>query len=343
MKTTIKDIAEACGVSKATVSRYLNSSGYVSKDVADRIKNKIEELNYIPSATARNLSLQESNVIGVVIPEVSNPFFGEVYKGISDIADDKGISIFYCDTNNDADKELFVLNTLRSHNISGLILTPATGGLLNQQKNEAFVEAVENLNVPVVLLDRDVEYVNWNGVFTDNFKGAYDATNELLKAGHTKVATISGDQRLHIGKERMMGYKKAIQDAGMKLEQKYIKVGDFSTKKGYQMMKELLNMSTPPTAVFSPNNLTTMGVLKAIREEGLTIPEDMAVVGFDDIELLDVLGIKLTAMKRDTVDMGREAMSLLLRLMNNDSDSVNDSQRIIIDPELVLRGSEIKA
>ena len=180
MKATIRDIATACGVSKTTVSRFLNKSGYLSKEVAEKITAKIVELNYVPTSTARNLSLQKSNVIGVIVPEVNNPFFGQIFKGISQIADKEGISIIYCDTDNNRDKELRAFETLRGHNICGLIVTPATGGLVDGQVDDAFVKGLQAFDVPIVLLDRDVEELSWPGVFTDNIQGAYDSTKLLI-------------------------------------------------------------------------------------------------------------------------------------------------------------------
>lgn len=340
MKTTIKDIAKACDVSKTTVSRFLNNSGYVSKEVSDRITAKIEELNYVPSTTARSLSLQKSNVLGVIIPEVSNPFFGEVFKGISEIADDNDLSIFYCDTDNNRDKELKALATLRGHDICGVILTPATGGLVNGVEDEAFIKALENLNVPIVLLDRDVDYKSFDGVFIDNYKGAYESTKLLIQNGHTNIATICGDQKLFIGKERLRGYKAALNEEGILNNDSLIIEGDFSIQKGYEGTLQLLGQENKPTAIFSPNNLTTMGVLKALTELNLTFPEDIAVVGFDDIELLKMLNIDLTVVHRDTVEMGNKAMELLLSMIKNNHNET--SQRIIIEPELIVRGSEKK-
>lgn len=342
MKITIKDIAAACNVSKATVSRYINGSGYVSQEVAERIALKIKALNYIPSATARSLSTRKSKVIGVIIPEVSNSFFAEIFKGISDVADKNDLNIFYCDTDNDAMKELKALNMLRQYEICGIILTPATGGLLDSKYSGEFVNAVKSLNVPVVLLDRDVEYVDWDGVFVDNFKGAYDSTKILIENGHTKIANISGDLKLLIGQERFRGYMTAMDEAGITMNQAYIIEGDFTTDTAYRKTLELLDLEVRPTAISSPNNLTTLGVLKALSERQLTIPDDMAIVGFDDIELLKLLNINLTVVYRDTVDMGRKAMDLLIELMNDTTKGQTPTKKIIIELEVIKRGSEKK-
>ncbi|MCH4890094.1 LacI family transcriptional regulator [Acidaminobacter sp. JC074] len=334
MKPTIRDIATACGVSKTTVSRFLNKSGYVSKEVADKITAKIEELNYIPSSTARNLSLRRSNVIGLIVPEVNNPFFGQIFKGISKIADQEQMSILYCDTDNNRDKELRAFETLRGHNICGLIVTPATGGLINGQVDEEFIKGLKAFDVPIVLLDRDVEHVSWPGVFTDNVKGAYDATKLLIDQGHKKIATISGDQGLLIGKQRLLGYEKAMKEAGL-YDESLIYEGNFSIEMGYKRSLEILK--TDITAVFSPNNLTSMGLLKALQEKSLTMPEDLAVVGFDDIELLSLLGLNLTVVQRNPGVLGQKAIQLLLSLIK---DGQVEIEKIILEAQIVTRGSE---
>jgi len=337
---TIKDIAEACQVSKATVSRYINGSGYVSAEVAKRLAAKIEEVNYVPSATARNLSTRKSKVIAVVIPEVSNPFFAEVFKGISQVAEQNDLSIFYCDTDNDADKELKALSMLRGYELQGLILTPAVGDIEDQSYNQTFMASVASLNVPVVLLDRDLTYGDWDGVFINNYKGAYELTSCLIEAGHTKIATITGDRKLMIGSERHRGYEEAMKDRGLAVDPSTVMEGDFSTETAYQAMKVLLEDHKEVTAVFSTNNLTSLGILKAVNEKGLRIPQHMALVAFDDIEILDILNFNLTVLKRDNIAMGQEAMKLLMKKIHQ--PDIIDASRLVLEPEIIIRGSEKK-
>jgi len=336
MKATIKDIAIACGISKTTVSRYINHSGYVSKELAEKIEKKIDQLNYIPSATARSLSTKQSDVIAVVVPEASNPFFGQVFKGISQVANQHNLSIFYYNTDNDSEKEVKAFETLRRYNIKGLILTPATDGI----GCDTFEESVKALKVPLVLLDRDVDYVNWDGVFIDNYKGAFDCTKLLIDQGHKKIATICGDQKLQIGKERLHGYKEALKQAGEGRLDEFILEGDFTTETAYKLTKDLLKTHEQVSAIFAPNNLTTLGVLKALNEANLKVPKDIALVGFDDIDILNVLNIHVSVARRDTIDMGRQAMELLLKkIKSKDRKRV---ERRILKAEIISRGSEVK-
>lgn len=339
MGVTIKDIADACHVSKATVSRYLNSSGYVSQEVAERIAAKIEALNYVPSETARSLSTKNSNVIGVVIPEISNPFFAEIFKGISDVAEGQDMNILFCDTDNQPDKEMKALIMLRTYHVKGMIITPASGGLKDPAYEKQFINSVKLLNAPIVLLDRGVEFTEWDGVFTDNIKGAYGCTKLLIENGHTQIGTITGNLDLPIGQDRLRGYKNALVDAGLAVDETLIFEGDFSTEKAYQLTKVMMQSEERPTALFSPNNLTTIGILQALIEDSYRIPDDISLVGFDDIELLRTLNVKLSVAQRDPIDMGRQVMKLLLARMVHTGEK-KLPQRIIIEPKLIARGSE---
>lgn len=339
MSITIKDIASACGVSKATVSRFLNQSGYVSAEASEKIKAKVEELNYVPSETARSLSTKNSNVIGVVIPEVSNPFFAEIFKGISRIADIRKFNILYCDTDNDVSKELKTLSMLRTYNVAGLIITPASNCSVIDTYEKDFISAVNRLNIPVLLLDRDIESANLDGVFTDNYIGAFDCTKLLLNSGHKKVATITGDTNFLIGRQRYKGYLDAISDSGLKVDKKYIYKGDFTTDTAYEITKKIMSGDSRPTGIFSPNNLTTIGILKALFESGYRVPDDISLVSFDNIDLLTTLNIKLSVVQRDPEDMGRIAMELLMEKIEG-LEIHNKNTKIIIEPKVILRGSE---
>lgn len=338
---TIRDIAKLVGVSKSTVSRVLNNTGYVSEDTRRKIEKVIEEYDYAPSAAARSLSKQETNVIGVVIPEADNPFFGEILKGISDVADENNLSIIFCNTNNDEEKEKNALKMLKEQRIKGVILTPATDEKIieSDSHNKEFIQLVNALKVPVVLLDRDIDYTDWDGIFIDNNKGAFDAVTALIEAGHEKIAVITGDLKLKIGRERLKGYKKAFEYHGIEIDERYIFEGDFTTDTAYELSKRIINMEEPPTAVFTSNNLSNLGFLKAVFEAGLKIPEDIAFVGFDNVPLVDIFNINLTVVDRDAVKMGRMAMELLIKRLNNPA---NEKERIIIAPNLKLKGSEKK-
>lgn len=346
MKVTIKDIANECQVSKATVSRYLNGSGYVSIEVADRIKKSIEEMNYVPSATARSLSTQKSNVVGIVTPESNNLFFAEVFKGMSEVAEECGLSVIYINTYNNKDTEMKALNSLRTNDICGLIITPINGGKENETYIKNLKQAIDILNVPVVVFDREIEGSNWYGVYSDNEEGAYKCTKLLIDKGHKNIATITGDMNLKLGQLRHKGFLKAIHECNDIVDKPIILKGDFTTETAYIQTLKLLTQNRKLTAIFSPNNQTTIGILKAMFEQNLKVPEDIGVVGFDDIQILNDLHIPISVLKRNTFKMGKICMELLHELCIEDSKdqkwiaAAGEKKTIIVESELIIRGSE---
>lgn len=343
MVKTIDDIAKKAKVSKATVSRVINNSGYVGDTTRERVEKVIKENNYVPSVHARSLSKQDSDVIGVVVPEAENPFFGEVLTGISEIAEKNGLAILYCNTGKSEAREKRALKMLRQQRIKGLIITPTTEGKYSDGYAQDFKNLIDDLRVPVILLDRDVD-PSWSGVFTDSYRGAYICTKLLIDSGHKKIGIVTGDLTLGIAKKRLEGYKGAMNDAKLPIQDKYIYEGDFEEYKAYEVTKELLQDSDKPTALVTSNNLTTIGTIKAILEAGLKIPDDIALVGFDDIKMIEFMNLHITVAERKTIQMGHEAMELLLQIISdrNSHTKQNKITRIVIVPEIIKRGSEIK-
>lgn len=339
MASTINDIAKKAGVSMATVSRVLNDSGYVGQETRLKVEKAIIDLNYIPNAAARSLSKRETNVIGVLIPELGNPFFSEILEGISEETDQKNLNVILCNSDNNLEKEKRELLMLREQRIKGLILTP-TPVCDNSQELYDFIKLVESLHIPVVLVDREVKYSDWDGVFLDNLKGAYEGVSALIKEGHRKIAILTGDQNLKIGRERLRGYKKALAMHDIPLNSKYIYYGDFTFESGYSGAQKILKMKEGerPTAIFVSNNMMNLGCLKFLFSKNIRIPEDMGIVAFDAIQELDIFNFNISVIARDTKQMGRIAMGLLLDRIQNGSDS--GTKRIIISPELILKGSE---
>lgn len=335
MAITIKDIAERAEVSQATVSRVLNNSEFVKDEKKERVLNAIKELNYVPNSLARSLSTNKSNTIGVVVPDVHNPFFGEVIKGIATVADEEDINIILCDTDENMDKEFKALEMLKKQRVQGIIITPTSD---KNEFNSEYLETLENMGMPIVLIDRDVKYSNFDGVFLDNINGAFEATNALIKEGHKKIAVIAGPQTSKPGRDRLRGYKKAMLMNKLDVDEKYIFYGDFKQESSYKITKEIINMEDKPTAIFVCNNMMNLGCMKALFEENIKIPEDMALIGFDEIEILNVLNFKISAVSRPTSEMGRVAMNMFLDKLKNKEDM--QTKRITLSPQLILRGSE---
>jgi LacI family transcriptional regulator len=326
-------------VSLATVSRVLNSSGYVKEETKEIVMQAMKELNYTPSAIARSLSKNEPNVIGIVVPDINNPFFGQVIKGISALADKNNLNIIFCDADENMNKEIRALHMLKQQRIRGLIITPTSD---QNEFNGEYLALLESLNVPVVLIDRDVKYSDFDGVFLDSIKGAYEAVECFIQRGHRKIAIIAGPTTSKPGRDRLRGYKKALTMNRIPIDENYIFYGDFKLQSGYDITKKILALKDRPTAIFVSNNMMNLGCIKALKEEGINIPKDMALIGFDEIELLDILGMNISIVSRPMAKMGESAMEILLERLNEKQKKQQQCKRIILSPELVLKGSEKK-
>lgn len=333
---TIQEVAQLAGVSKSTVSRVLNNNGYVSQSSREKVEQIIKEYNYSPSAAAVNLSRQVTNTIGVVIPEIDNNFFGEVLHGITEISDQNDFCIICCDTANSSDKEDRALENMRQQRVRGLIITPA-----EERNDKEDMKRLQNhltrLNVPVVLLDRYLNKGQWDGVYYENFRSGYIAASELIKAGNHKLGIITGDLNLRIARDRFHGFKQAVEDAGLTVEDRFILKGDFSIEGAYQLASKLFAAGDYPEGIVTCNNRTNLGFLKATRKCGVRIGRDIAVIGIDHVEVLDILDYNFSYVSRDTYEMGRIAMRLLCDLIENKT-----TQRTIqmVPCKLELKGSE---
>jgi LacI family transcriptional regulator len=337
MTTTIDDIARDTNLSSATISRVLNSSGYVKKETREKVVKSMEKLNYAPSAIARSLSMMETNIIGVVVPDINNPFFSEVIKGISSLADTHNLNIFLCDTDeNHQGKELRQLRLLKEQRIRGLIITPTSE---NDENTARYLFEMEKFGIPVVLIDRDVKGSSLDGVFVDNTGGAFAATNVLIKEGHDRIAIITGPITSLPGRGRLEGYQKAFRSNGYQIDEELILQGDFMFESGYYLTQKILSMQERPTAIFCSNNLMTLGCMKALHEACLKIPQDISIISFDEIEVFNILGLNISYVARPTKEMGWEAMRILLSKMDLENTDTTQS-RVILPTNLVLMGSE---
>lgn len=333
---TIKDIAKQAGVAKSTVSRVLNHPESVSQKTREKVEKIIKENQYSPSATAQSLSKQESDTIGIVIPEIRNAFFGEILRGISDVAEENDLTMILCDTDNNCEKEKKALEMLRKQRVKGLILTPAAD-YSELSCIKTLRSALDLLNVPVVLVDRSVAQSKWDGVYFDNFNGAYMAVEALVNAGHKKIGTITGDLRLTLGRDRFSGFLAAMQDHDRSIDSSFIYNGDFSMDTAYKLTLKMIDSGNLPEALFISNNLTAMGFYKALNERGLSPGKDICCVGFDRVEALDVFNTNYSYIERDAVNMGKIAMRMLNERMSHQIDT---RREYIIPAHLVLNGSE---
>ena len=331
----IKEIAQMAGVSTATVSRVLNGSGSVKEETKRRILQIVEDRSYVPSATARSLSKGNNVVknIGMIITDVSNPFFAELAKGVLVAADELGYTVSVFDTDEDTECERRMLNTIREIGVSGLVITP-----VSDFASENHV-MIKNLDSPVVVVDREIDTVRFDGVFTDDYVGAYEAVEALIKEGHTKIAQVSGPQSNRPGRKRMEGYLDVLKKYNIPVQEQYIAQGNFKVDGGYHAAKLLMEQKNPPTAIFSASSLMTLGILKYLRENNLRWGRDVSLIGFDDSEYFEYTDSGISAVNRPVIDMGYEAMRILDKRIK-ESDPTDVRRVMILGTKLVLRGSE---
>lgn len=313
---TIGQIAKMAGVSKSTVSRVLNSSGYVRKETRDKIEKLIEEYHYSPLMAAKNLSRQETNTIGIIIPEWDNTFFVEVLAGITEILDENKMTMILSNTSNNSEKEREALCMMETQRVKGVIFTPATG-YTDKQSSRNIRLQLQKLKIPVVLVDREIENVQWDGVFYENFRSTYLAVERLIEKGCSEIGIITGDMDLKHARERYRGYVQALEDHNLPLIQEYVYQGNYTLDGAYQITCDMFASGKWPQGLVLCNNETTLGFLKGMTESGKKLEQDIQIVGIDHIPVLDLVGYRYDCITRDAKAMGRMAMQLLIERFQN--------------------------
>lgn len=305
MPVTIYEVARAAGVSTATVSRTLNASGLVAAGTRRRVQAAIAALGYQPNRVARSLVLKTTHTIAVLLPDITNPFFPLLVKGVQLAADEQGYGVLLCHTGGDPSKEEFFLEVLRGQQVDGVLLV----GLVSRPES---LKRLSRHGLPVVALDRPVDLPGSAAVRVDHLGGGHLATAHLLELGHRRIAHIAGPPGLTVSQERMAGYRQALTNYGLVFDPDLVVDGDFSEEGGYQGVSTLLARGEQFTALFAANDLTAIGAMTAFRERGLRVPEDVSVVGFDDIHLAAYVSPKLTTIRQPAYQMGRCAATQLI-------------------------------
>jgi LacI family transcriptional regulator len=328
--TTIVDVARAAGVSTATVSRVLNNHPQVDPRLAASVLQAVKDLGYRPSRVARSLRTRRNKVWALIISDIrTGPFFGAVVRGVEDVAYEAGYSLFLCNADEDPAKEASYIELAVAENVAGLILTPSGP--------RTDLSPLVDFGIPVVLADRTLVSQQVDSVLVDNAAGAYEAVNHLLAGGYEHIACITGPLTTTTGFQRHVGYCKALEDAGIALDESLVRVADFRELGGQLAMEELLLAeSGRPDAVFVTNHLMTLGVLQAIAQAKLVIPADVAVVSFDDTPWAPLLQPSLTAVAQPAYDLGVESARLLLSRLQGYTGA---ARMVMLSPSLNVRES----
>ncbi len=329
MTVTIREVASRAGVSVATVSRVVNGSPHrVNPATRRRVLSAVRALGYHANIIAQGLKKRSSRTVALIVPDISNPFFPAIARGIEDTARPHGYAVLLCNTYEDLTRENAYLALLRNRWVDGVIF--ATVG-----SNTRHLRALRRERLPVVLVARDVEGLSIDTVRVDNFRGEYEAAVHLLRLGHRRIAHIAGPPSLHVAAERRRGYLEALRTAGLAGEAVIVE-GDFTADGGGRAMEALLQARPPVTAVAVANDLMAIGALETLRHHGLRVPDDMAVVGFDDITFASLVSPALTTVAQPKYRMGQMAMERLLQLL--DGGDARSRQTVLV-PELVIRES----
>lgn len=327
---TLADVARAAGVSLATVSHVINETRFVSDGTKQRVLQAIEDLHYEVNSVAQSLKRNRTQVIGLIISDITNPYFTSLVRGVEDVAQRAGFSVILCNTDEDPEKELRNLQVLRRKRVDGVLMAPT--GVRHDYLNR-LIES----SFPIVCFDRVLPDVPCDSVLLDNVSGAFQAVRHLIGLGHRRIGIITGLGRVGTSSDRLTGYRRALKDSGIAEEPALVREGNFRLDGGYAQALELLALPNPPTAIFSTNNLMTLGALAALQSRGIRVPQDVAVVGFDDFEWAVILQPRLTTVAQPTYEIGKTATELLIERVEH--RTADEPRRIILQPQLVIRES----
>ncbi len=327
----MNEVARKAGVSIATVSRVLNNSQSVNDETRLKILKAIRELKYQPSRVAKRLRSKSgsSNLLGVLVPDIRNPFYVDVLMGIEDIAYKNNYAIIMCNFSQDEKKEAMYLDILESEAIDGLIAAPAT------EYDQRLKKMVKN-GLPVVCVDRGLKDSEVDLVWVNNEAGAYSAVDHLIKTGYKRIAHIGGLPSIPSTVLREKGYKAALNDHHIPFDPNMVRHGDSTYESGAKLAKALLCSDTPPDALFTGNNLITLGALETIHSLKLRIPQDIAIIGFDDMSWANSLNPALTAVRQPACEIGKRAGELLIQRIN---DPKRPCIQMTMNAELMIRSS----
>jgi LacI family transcriptional regulator len=330
---TIKDIAKALGISTSTVSRALRDSYEISPETKQLVLDCAEKLNYRPNPIAQSLKERRSRSIGVVVCEIANSFFSQIINGIESIAYDKGYNVIISQSNESYEREMMDLHYLSSRSVDGLLISLST-----ETNDISHLQSLHQKGLPIVMFDRVSHEIKTHNVVVDNFKGAYEATEHLLLQGYKRIAAIANSEFLSITEERLAGYKSALDQYNIKFNPSYIKhcfYGGMEFSEIEEAVNKLYTLKQTPDAIITMSDKLTTGCLKTLMRRGIQVPKDIALVGFSNSDIAELLNPPLTVVRQPALEMGKAATELLLQLIES-KRPVTQFENRVMTPELVL-------
>ena len=330
MKYTISDIAEVAQVSKATVSRVINNKSQgVSAQTKERILKIINDIGYLPNTLARSMVLSKTKTLGLIIPDITNPFFPQMVRGIVHYANECGYTVFLCNADNDPKEEEKYVMSLIEKRVDGVILASSA------EEGSSSLSSLKHYDVPVVQVDRIIEGNDAaHSVSVDNQSGFYCATKVFTERHHQNIAFLGGPKGVSTTAQRLSGYQSALEDAGLPFRKDLVYFGEYSIQSGIDMTEQMLSSGLPFTAIVGGCDLIAIGAVKALRKVGVAVPNSCEVIGFDGIELGEIFDPALSTVAQPIAEMAEEAAKLLIGIING---TIVSKRHIMIGPSLVLR------
>jgi DNA-binding LacI/PurR family transcriptional regulator len=325
---SIKDVAETAGVSTATVSRVLAQKPYVRAKVRDHVMAVVKELNYSPNRVARSLRSRSSNIIGLIVSDIENPFFQQVSRAVEDAANEQGFSVMLCNNDENPIKEETYLQLLRDENVAGVVLSPT------RQSADDFSK-FSTYNIPMVVIDRRVNNFEVDNILIDNVQSAHTIVSHLIQHGYGRIGAIFGIGST-TGRERRQGYVQALTDHNIELSTDLVKFTNPREEDGFSTTNKLLQLPEPPDALLTSNSLLAAGALRALREKKVVIPDDIAFASFDETTWSKLVVPALTVIEQPTYEIGRTATELLLKRIQ---DPTRSNREVILKAKLIVRQS----
>jgi LacI family transcriptional regulator len=328
--STISDVAKLAGVSAMTVSRVLNNSGYVSRQTRSRVEAAIAELAYVPNALGRQLRSKRTKMLALVLSDIMNPFFTTIARGVEDAAGARGFSVMFCNTDESETEEAQYLLMLVERQVDGVLLVPANSSGKSLRMLLAH-------RMPVVVLDRRIQSRRVDSVRSDSEAGAYTLTQHLIGLGHRRIAVLTGRRSVSTSVDRVAGYRRALLDADLDLDDDLVIYGEYNQLEGHRMAQRILAVEPRPTAIFAANNFIAFGAMRALREAAIRIPEEMSLVAFDDLPAAWMSDPFLTVVDQPAYEIGRRGAELLLSRL--DGSTTGPGHEVVLSSELIIRRS----
>lgn len=327
---TMKDIAKLAGVSTSTVSHVINKSRFVSEEISLRVNNAAQQLNYRPSALARSLKINRTKTIGMLVTTSTNPFFGEVVKGVERSCYQQGYNLILCNTEGDNERMRESINTLLQKRVDGLILMCSS---LEGERIDVFEQYPD---IPVVVMDWGPMLFTSDKIQDNSLRGGYLAAKYLIESGHQQIGCITGPLVKHQAQMRYEGYKRALNEAGLGFNSNWIIEADFECEGGYEAFNKMLAKGPMPSSIFVCNDMMAMGVINAANEKGIRIPHDLSIIGYDDIHIAKFMSPSLTTIHQPKYRLGKAAVEALLNRLEK---GAIDAQVVQLEPTLVERST----